>query len=126
MRSRVRLFGFVATLPAGARVYGSGKAADGSPVDTAVNLMGQIDETLASLLSDLSQIVQLNCFLRPITAAFEVERAIAEFCGRGAPPMVFLITHQPQPKLGGGRVGAECARRHRRGGARDRPAGSGG
>ncbi len=37
-----------------------------------------------------------------------------------------LITHQPQPKLGGGRVGAECARRHRRGGARDRPAGSGG
>ena len=36
----------------------------------------------------------------------------------------FLITHQP--KLGGGRVGAEYARRHRRGGARDRPAGSGG
>ena len=39
---------------------------------------------------------------------------------------LYLITHQPQPKLGGGRVGAECARRHRRGGARDRPAGSGG
>ena len=39
---------------------------------------------------------------------------------------IFLITQKYQPTLGGGTGAERCVRRHRRGGARDQPVGSGG
>ena len=50
----------------------------------------QIDETLEYLGVGRDQLIQLKCFLRPITAAAQVERQIIEFYGGRAPPVVFV------------------------------------
>ena len=79
-----------AILPAGPRVYVSGRAADGAPSDAAIDVLRQLDETLAFLGMQRSQIVQLKCFLRPISAASETAQAILDAFGGRAPPLVFV------------------------------------
>lgn len=80
----------VAILPTGSRVYVSGKAADGEPSEAAADVLHQIDETLAYMQLRRSHVVQLKCFLRPISAARETARAIVDAYGGRAPPLVFV------------------------------------
>ena len=79
-----------AVLPNGPRSYISGRAADGEPEAAATDVLRQIDETLQYLGASRDHLVQLKCFLRPITAAAQVERRIVDFYGGRAPPVVFV------------------------------------
>ncbi len=80
----------VAALPPGPTVYISGRAADGEPGEAAADVLGQLDETLAFLQLRRAEIVQLKCFLRPMSSAREAARAIVDSFGGHAPPMVFV------------------------------------
>ena len=80
----------VATLPAGPRVYVSGRAADGVPSEAATDVLRQLDGTLEFLELQRSQIVQLKCFLHPISAARETASAIVDAFDGQAPPLVFV------------------------------------
>ena len=84
-------------LAAGPRVYISGRAADGAPTDAAADVLRQIDRTLQFLLIDRRSVVQLKCFLRPVSAAAEVhERIVEHFLGE-PPPVVFVEWKNRQP-----------------------------
>ena len=79
-----------AVLPNRPCTYISGRAADGEPEAATSDVLVQIDETLQYLGASRDQLIQLKCFLRPITAAAQVERQIIEFYGGRAPPVVFV------------------------------------
>ena len=79
-----------AAIPNGPRAYISGLAADGEPEAAANDALAQIGEALHFLQASPDQLIQLKCFLRPITAASRVEGQIVEFYGGRAPPIVFV------------------------------------
>ncbi len=77
-------------LPAGPAVYVSGKAADGAPAEAAADVLRQLDTAMEFAGVDRTRVVQLKCFLRPITAAAQVQARIREHFGGKAPPTVFV------------------------------------
>ncbi len=84
-------------IEAGPRVYISGRAADGTPADAAADVLRQIDRTLQFLLLDRQSVIQLKCFLRPVSAAGEVHERIAEHFLGEPPPVVFVEWKNRQP-----------------------------
>ncbi len=79
-----------AILPAGPRIYVSGRAADGPPADAASDVLRQLEETMAFLGLDVTRVVQVKCFLQPIAATTEVQAWIIRHFGGHAPPTVFV------------------------------------
>lgn len=77
-------------LPAGPTAYIAGRAADGEPSEATYDVLRQLQGTLDFLGLDRSQIVRLKCFLRPITEAAVVARAIDAHFGGHPPPVVFV------------------------------------
>lgn len=77
-------------LAAGPRVYISGRAADGSPGDAASDVLRQIERMLRFLSLDRRSVIQLKCFLRPVSATAEVHERIVEHF-RGEPPSVVFV-----------------------------------
>ena len=77
-------------LPVSPRVYVSGRAADGEPAEAATDVLRQLEETMRFLRLHRSQIVQLKCFLHPISSAPDVTRAIVNHFGDPAPAVVFV------------------------------------
>src|SRR5262249_3334273 len=84
--------GRVAILPAGGRVFVSGQADPGPELALATRrTLEGLDATLRHLGLDRSRVVQLRAFLGPMTAADEVTREVAAFCGAGAVPPLCLV-----------------------------------
>jgi enamine deaminase RidA (YjgF/YER057c/UK114 family) len=86
-----------ATLPAGSKVYVSGMAdTNDLPVATRRTL-----EKLASAIDhlgiDRKDIVQLKAFLQPMSEAWVVTKAIADFFDGNAPPTVLVEWISPPP-----------------------------
>ncbi len=80
----------IGILPIGPRVYVSGRAADGEPAEAAADVLRQLEETLRFLRLPRSQIVQLKCFLRPVSSAPDVASAISKHFEGQAPAVVFV------------------------------------
>ncbi len=77
-------------LPAGSRVYISGRAADGTPAAAAGDVLGQIDRTFDFMGLRGDSVIQLKCFMRPVVAAREVHARIAAHFDGQPPPVVFV------------------------------------
>ncbi len=84
-----------AVLPAGPRVYVSGRAAEGEPAVAAADALRQLEETIAFVGLDRSHLVQLKCFLRPISAACEVRSRLEQHFSGAVPPLVFIEWQHP-------------------------------
>jgi enamine deaminase RidA (YjgF/YER057c/UK114 family) len=82
-------------LPAGSRVYISGQADPGSDLAQATRrTLEGLDRTLAHVGLDRSRVVRVKAFLRPMTAAEEVEREVVAFFGSEAVPPLTLVEWQ--------------------------------
>ena len=80
----------VSVLPAGTRVYISGRAArEGATAEATRATMRQIKDTLAFLGLGLEHVVHVKSFLQPIAEMSAAEAQIIEFFGGDAPPMAF-------------------------------------
>lgn len=82
----------VAILPAGARVYVSGQAAQSTDLAEATRkTLDELGQTLTFVGLQKSSVVQLKAFLEPASGAAAVERELDAFFGAGAvPPVVFV------------------------------------
>lgn len=80
-----------AILPAGPRVYVSGQAEKGAGLaDATQKTLVSLHKTLQHLGSDLADVVQVKCFLTPMSEVAASEKAIADFFGKSVPPCVFV------------------------------------
>lgn len=80
----------VAVLPAGTRVYISGRAArEGTTAEATRATMVQLRDTLAFLGLGLEHVVHVKSFLQPISEMSAAEEQIIEFFSGDAPPMAF-------------------------------------
>ncbi|MCP5115728.1 MAG: RidA family protein, partial [bacterium] len=95
---KVRLEGTnrLSVLPTGPRVYISGRAGDGGLEDATVETLEKLRSVLAFLRLDLSHVVQVKAFLKPISRAADCERKIIDFFGGKAPPLVFVEWRNPK------------------------------
>ncbi|MGB7157738.1 MAG: Rid family hydrolase [Tepidisphaeraceae bacterium] len=79
------------TLPAGPRVYVSGQAEKGAaPAEAAAKTLAGLMRTLEWLGSRPTDVVQLKCFLSPMSAAPEVIAEIEKVFGARNVPFVFV------------------------------------
>ena len=80
----------VAILPDGPRVYVSGRAGDGDLSEATSDALKKLKEVLDFLELDLSHVVQVKGFLKPMSDVSLAERRTVEFFGGKAPPLVFV------------------------------------
>ncbi|MCC6418968.1 MAG: RidA family protein [Gemmataceae bacterium] len=81
-----------ATLPVGARVYISGQAERGANLAEATRkTMESLHATLKFLDLKDEQVVQVKCFLTPMSGVADVRRAIAAYFGKRPVPPVVLV-----------------------------------
>lgn len=81
----------VATLPAGPSIYISGQAEKGADLrDATTKTLDSLLATLRHLKLDQEHVVQVKCFLTPMTDVKKVEEAIVEHFQGSAPPCVFV------------------------------------
>lgn len=78
----------VSLLPRGDVVYVSGQADPGELQDATRLTLGSLERTLAHLGLSQGDIVQLKCFLQPMTDVARVNQQIAEFFGEATVPPV--------------------------------------
>ncbi len=79
-----------AILPNGSRVYISGRPTDGNVGSATRAMRRKLDETPRFFGLESLHIVQLKCFVRPVSEAPAAQRSILEFYGGRAPPVVFV------------------------------------
>lgn len=91
----------VALLRPGRRVFVSGQAEPATEVGEATRkTLAGLGATLAHLGLEPAHVVQLKAFVRPITAAADVEREVAAFFGdRPAPPLVLVEWQSQSPPV---------------------------
>jgi enamine deaminase RidA (YjgF/YER057c/UK114 family) len=80
----------VAILPAGARSYISGQAAQGDLRKATVETLKTLNGNLEFLGLTRADVVQAKIFLQPMSSAPMVEEEIRTFFGGSAPPLVFV------------------------------------
>ncbi|MDB5262769.1 MAG: Endoribonuclease, partial [Adhaeribacter sp.] len=79
----------VALLPAGGVVYVSGQADKGALPEATRGTLQQLKATLAHLDLQLEDVVQLKCFIYPVTGVALVEKEIEQFFkGKTIPPVI--------------------------------------
>jgi enamine deaminase RidA (YjgF/YER057c/UK114 family) len=81
----------LAVLPHGAKVYVSGDASSGDMATATANTMNSLSRTLEQLGLDRSHIVQLKCFLQPMSQVSVVEQELAKFFADTRLPPVILV-----------------------------------
>ena len=75
-------------LPAGPRVYVSGQAEKGAtPAEAAAKTLQSLLKTLESVGSSKADVVQVKCFLTPMSAAPEVIQEIERTCSSPLPAL---------------------------------------
>lgn len=80
-----------ATLPALPKLYVSGQAEKGADLAEATRkTLVSLQNTLKHLGSELAGVVQVKCFLTPMSEVAAAEREIATFFGNRVPPCVFV------------------------------------
>lgn len=73
------------------RLYVSGQAEKGADLAEATRkTLINLHATLKHFGSDLANVVQVKCFLKPMSEASAAEREIAAFFGKSMPPCVFV------------------------------------
>jgi len=78
-------------LPAGPRVYISGQAEKGAtPAEAAAKTLQSLVQTLEAVGSSKGEVVQIKCFLNPMSAAPEVINEIERIFGKKKVPFVFV------------------------------------
>jgi enamine deaminase RidA (YjgF/YER057c/UK114 family) len=80
-----------AILPAIPRLYVSGQAEKGADLAEATRkTLVSLQSTLKHLGGELASVVQVKCFLSPMSEVAAAEREIAAFFGNRIPPCVFV------------------------------------
>jgi enamine deaminase RidA (YjgF/YER057c/UK114 family) len=84
--------GLSRVLPAGGRIDIAGQAekADGTLAAATTATLESLEKTLKFLGSDRSKIVQLKAFYKPAGDAAVVRKAVADYFGADAPPLVLV------------------------------------
>jgi hypothetical protein len=77
-------------LPAGPRIYFSGKAGRGKAAETAQALLNETKALMDFVQTTPGQIVHLTVLMKEISAAAEVEETLREYFGGKCPPLAFL------------------------------------
>jgi enamine deaminase RidA (YjgF/YER057c/UK114 family) len=81
----------VAVLPPGRKVFVSGQAEKGPLTEATTKTLQSLEATLTYLKLTRAQVVQVKCFLQPMSDIAAVERGIrAFFPGGPVPPVVFV------------------------------------
>jgi enamine deaminase RidA (YjgF/YER057c/UK114 family) len=81
----------IAILPQGRKLYVSGDAKPGDMFKATADTMASLAATLKHFGMTPASVVQLKCFLQPISAAPMVQQEIARFFGsEPLPPLVFV------------------------------------
>ncbi|MBS0207615.1 MAG: RidA family protein [Planctomycetes bacterium] len=80
----------VGVLPAGPKVYVSGDAKPGDMSEATAATLASLDNTLKELGLTRESVVQLKCFLQPISAAPLAEAEIVKFFGGRPTPVVYV------------------------------------
>ena len=86
----------VGILPDGPRVYVAGRTGDGDLSEATNDALKKLKEVLDFLGLDLSSVVQVKGFLKPMSDVALVEHRTIEFFGGKAPPLVFVEWQNPK------------------------------
>jgi enamine deaminase RidA (YjgF/YER057c/UK114 family) len=87
----IRLDADSATLPAGSRIYISGQAEPGTLREATQKTLASLSATLRHCGRTDSDVVQLKCFLQPLTSAHEVQEEIARHFGPKIAPSISFV-----------------------------------